>query len=112
MTRPALPAAPALCPDETAQTCAATDSGAACVGVADLLADLLSTRVCPTVYRLAWLQGRERPPLPIYLRRCETARPRDENAPGALRRREETGLGRALVEALTSWRLRRAGADV
>lgn len=110
MSCPALPPSAPACyapTDHAAE--GAPDAGDACAGVSDLMADLFSTRVCPTVYREAWLQGKVPPPPPILRAWCDR-RIRDEDAPGALRRREEGGLGRALIEALTSLRVRRAGA--
>lgn len=89
----------------------AVEDGAACATVADALADLLSTRVCPTVYRAAWLQGKSPPPPPLLRARCAGWVPVPEaETPRFLRRIVDAGLGRTLLDLLVARRLARGEA--
>lgn len=89
----------------------AVEDGAACATVADALADLLSTRVCPTIYRAAWLQGKSPPPPPLLRARCAGWVPVPEaEAPRFLRRIVDAGLGRTLLDLLVARRLARGEA--
>lgn len=110
MSCPALPPSAPACYAPTDRAAEGVpDAGDACASVSDLMADLFSTRVCPAVFRAALDQGKVPPPPPILRAWCDR-RIREGDAPGLLRRREQVGLGRALIEALTSLRVRRAGA--
>ena len=91
------------------ETCAGTAAGDHCTRLADLVADLTSTRVCPAVYRRALDQGRVPPPPPLLRAWCDRAA-REEAAPSMLRRiaLAPATLGRALAVAL---RLQARGAE-
>lgn len=88
----------------------AAHAGDACAGVTDLMADLLSTRVCPIVYRQAWLQGKVPPPPPLLRAWCDRRVVAEPDAPAARPRFYRIGLRAALRDALDALRLRRAGA--
>jgi len=98
--------------DETAPRCAgAADDGATCATIADALADLLSTRVCPAVYKQALLQGKSPPPPPLLRARCAGwAPPAEADAPRFLRRVFDAGLGRALLGLLIARKVARGAA--
>ena len=98
--------------DETAPRCAgAADDGAACATIADALADLLSTRVCPAVYRQALLQGKSPPPPPLLRARCAGwTPPAEAETPRFLRRIVDAGLGRTLLDLLIARKVARGAA--
>ena len=88
----------------------AAHAGATCVVIGDIMADLLSTRVCPIVYRQAWLQGKVPPPPPFLRAWCDRRVVAEPDAPTARPRFYRVGLRAALRDALDALRLRRAGA--